>query len=190
MDKWGYDWEAVDVTTEDGYILTTFHILGKTGEPRPQSHKASVLVQHGAYMEGSMFFPFVEMGEGKSYLLDLVDEGYDIWIGNNRGTNYSQGHETLSAVDDTEYWEFSWAEMGLYDDVANIKMIKEQAEVDKIFYMGYSQGTTQMFYSLAHLDETFHKNNLYKAIMLAPCVSIRSTEEQIEFMEATTFTYQ
>ncbi len=142
MDKWGYDWEAVDVNTEDGYTLTTFHILGKKGEKRPKSHKASVLVQHGAYMEGSTFFNYVEWGEGKSYILNLVDEGYDIWIGNNRGTMYSQGHETLSAAEDTEYWEFSWAEMGLYDDVANIKMIKEQADVDKIFYMGYSQGTT------------------------------------------------
>jgi hypothetical protein len=27
-------------------------------------------------------------------------------------------------VDDPEYWDFSWAEMGLYDDVDNIKAIK------------------------------------------------------------------
>ena len=31
MSEEGYDWEAKQVTTEDGYILTTFHILGKTG---------------------------------------------------------------------------------------------------------------------------------------------------------------
>jgi len=28
--------------------------------------------------------------------------------------------------------------MGLYDDIANIKAIKQAAGVDKIFYMGYS----------------------------------------------------
>ena len=28
MDQWGYDWEAYKVTTDDHYILTTFHILG------------------------------------------------------------------------------------------------------------------------------------------------------------------
>ena len=29
MDKLGYDWEAFKVHTEDHYILSTFHILGK-----------------------------------------------------------------------------------------------------------------------------------------------------------------
>ena len=32
MTKYGYDWEPVNVTTEDNFILTTFHVLGKTGE--------------------------------------------------------------------------------------------------------------------------------------------------------------
>ena len=31
MDKFGYDWEAFKVHTADQYILTTFHIKGKTG---------------------------------------------------------------------------------------------------------------------------------------------------------------
>ncbi len=39
--------------------------------------------------------------------------------------------------------------MGQYDDVANIKFIKEKMDVDKIFYIGYSQGSTQMFVSLS-----------------------------------------
>ena len=138
MSWFGYDWESKQVTTDDDYILTTFHILGKTGQPRPDSHKASVLLMHGAYIDGPVFFNYVDGGYGKSFLLSLVDEGYDIWVGNNRGTEYSQGHQTLSAADDSEYWEFSWAEMGLYDDVANIKMIKEEADVDKVIYMGYS----------------------------------------------------
>ena len=32
MDQYGYSWEPFEVTTEDGYILTTFHITGKQGE--------------------------------------------------------------------------------------------------------------------------------------------------------------
>ncbi len=60
--------------------------------------------------------------------------------------------------------------MGLYDDVANIKMIKQKADVDKVFYIGYSQGTAQMFYSLAKKDQSFFKDSLYKAVMLAPCM--------------------
>ena len=47
MTKMGYDWEAIEVTTADDYILTTFHILGKTGQPRPTSSAGTVLIQHG-----------------------------------------------------------------------------------------------------------------------------------------------
>ena len=43
MKEHGYDWEAFKVTTEDNYILTTFHILGKTGQDRPIPLKIPVL---------------------------------------------------------------------------------------------------------------------------------------------------
>ena len=47
MTEVGYDWEAIKVTTEDDYILTTFHILGRTGEARNTTSAGSVLIQHG-----------------------------------------------------------------------------------------------------------------------------------------------
>ena len=47
MTKYGYDWEPVNVTTEDNFIITTFHVLGKTGEERPSVSAGSILVQHG-----------------------------------------------------------------------------------------------------------------------------------------------
>jgi hypothetical protein len=51
---------------------------------------------------------------------------------------YSWGHETLDAAKDDDYWRFSFAEMGEFDDIANVKMVKEEADVDKIVYVGYS----------------------------------------------------
>lgn len=186
MKTWGYDWEAVKVTTEDDYILNTFHILGKTGQPRPESLKASVLVQHGASVDAHSFIEYT--GDKKSFVLALADEGYDMWIGNNRGTATSQGHKTLNAATDNAYWDFSWAEMGLYDDVANIKMIKDKADVDKVFYIGYSQGTAQMFYSLAKND-SFYKDSLYKAVMLAPCMMPNnSNKAEVDRMAEIIFT--
>ena len=50
----------------------------------------------------------------------LADEGYDVWMGNNRGTEYSLGNKNGLTTDKKEYWAFSFAEMGLYDDTANI----------------------------------------------------------------------
>ena len=47
--------------------------------------------------------------------------------------------------------------MGRYDDVALIKAIKERSAAEKVFYLGYSQGTTQMFYGLTtELEEDFY----------------------------------
>ena len=67
-----------------------------------------------------------------------------------------------------EYWAFSYEEMGIYDDVANIDLIKEQTSKDKIFYLGYSQGTIQMFYALIKKGKAI-TDNLIKFVALAPC---------------------
>ena len=130
-----------------------------------------MLVQHGDYEDAAYWVEsFVDRGNGEiPFVLQLYDAGYDVWLGNNRGTEYSWDHEWLSSKEDDSYWMWTWADMGLYDDVSNIKMIKEHTGEDKIFYVGYSQGTIQMLYGLAHLEEQFHAKHLHKAVLLAPC---------------------
>jgi lysosomal acid lipase/cholesteryl ester hydrolase len=49
----------------------------------------------------------------QAFVLALA--GYDVWMGNNRGTYYSKGHVSLDAEKDSEYWYFSWEEMGTKD---------------------------------------------------------------------------
>ena len=78
---------------------------------------------------------------------------------------YSWDHKTLNSSTDPEYWDWTWADMGLYDDTANITAIKEATGEDKIFYIGYSQGTMQMHYGLAHLESEFHAQNLHKVVL-------------------------
>jgi len=124
MTSQGYDWEAIKVTTDDHYILTTFHILGKTDGSTKAATEGSVLIQHGLFEDGTSWLEDYANLNEKSFQLQLVDAGYDVWIGSNRGTEYSWEHETLS-VDDGAYWEFTWAEMGMYDDPANIAAIKK-----------------------------------------------------------------
>ena len=76
---------------------------------------------------------------------------------------------TLDAKTDGAFWDYSWEEYGLYDDVANISHIKEISEVDKVFYIGFSLGTIQMFYGLAHKEDEFFADHVHKVIQLAPC---------------------
>ena len=73
--------------------------------------------------------------------LVLARAGYDVWMGNNRGTFYSQNHTTLSNKD-KEYWQFSWEEMGTKDTPAVIDYILEMTGADKINYLGHSEGTS------------------------------------------------
>ena len=49
-----------------------------------------------------------------------------------------------------------------FDDKANIDFIIEKTGHEKIFYLGYSQGTVQMFYGLTHMEETYLSKVLKK----------------------------
>ena len=195
MTQYGYDWEAYTVTTDDDYILSTFHILGKTGEERTTASdsKGSVLVQHGDGLDAAAWLGAFSLASAVPFQLKLVDEGYDIWMGNNRGTEYSQGHKTLNTTDD-DYWRWTWVEMGKYDVISNVKLVKEEANVDKIFYLGYSQGTTQMNYSLSNDDEDeFLSNSIQKIVHLAPCFwqnwAYMPKYYEIDFLNDTLMTF-
>ena len=53
--------------------------------------------------------------------LRLYNEGYDVWLGNMRGTRYSTKHAYLDPMDyDSGYWNFSMAEKGMLDVPAAI----------------------------------------------------------------------
>jgi pimeloyl-ACP methyl ester carboxylesterase len=71
----------------------------------------------------------------------LIRAGYDVWLGNQRGTKYSSGHVSLSTKDKA-YWEFSYTEMGKYDAPAQVDYVRKQTGASKVTYIGHSQGTT------------------------------------------------
>ena len=44
----------------------------------------------------------------------LASQGYDVWLGNNRGNRYAQYHTTLNSKEG-DYWKFSQEDFGLKD---------------------------------------------------------------------------
>eukprot|EP00354_Favella_ehrenbergii_P007280 CAMPEP_0170463008 /NCGR_PEP_ID=MMETSP0123-20130129/8283_1 /TAXON_ID=182087 /ORGANISM="Favella ehrenbergii, Strain Fehren 1" /LENGTH=77 /DNA_ID=CAMNT_0010728337 /DNA_START=230 /DNA_END=463 /DNA_ORIENTATION=- len=72
-----------------------------------------LLMQHGY---GDSALGWVSGGTFTHALpLKLVDAGYDVWMGNNRGVPYSNEHDRDGEWSIEERWDFTWAEMGIYD---------------------------------------------------------------------------
>lgn len=61
----------------------------------------------------------------KSVAFMLADAGYDVWMGNNRGSSYSLGHTSLTTKD-LAFWDFYQLEMGTIDVPAFIDFVLEK----------------------------------------------------------------
>jgi len=84
-----------------------------------------------------------------SFVYYLLDKGFDVWFGNNRGDKFSLSH-VKDQISDKDYYNYSFEEMGLYDIPTFYRTILAQYsnENQKIIYFGHSNGTTQMFIGL------------------------------------------
>ena len=91
MKKHGYAWEPIKVPTEDGYTLTAFHVTGKIaadGTITTVEHtEAPVFVQHGLGSDAATWL--WSYTSGVPLPLQLYDQGFDVFMGNSRGTYYS-----------------------------------------------------------------------------------------------------
>jgi lysosomal acid lipase/cholesteryl ester hydrolase len=95
----------------------------------------------------------------------LANAGYDVWFGNNRGNEFSEGHVNLTTSDE-KFWDFDQEEMGLYDVPAEVEYILNNTGKDKInAYIGHSEGTTQFFMGASMLPDYYaSKFQLYAAL--------------------------
>jgi len=90
------NYECHHVTTEDGYILSLFRIkLPTTKQGAPV-----VFLQHGFLASADSW---VINGDNSPAFL-LAKEGYDVWLGNNRGNKYSRRHSELDPNKDQAFW--------------------------------------------------------------------------------------
>ncbi|ODM93978.1 Lipase 3 [Orchesella cincta] len=149
LETYNYKFKTYNITTNDSYILTVYRITeSPKATKKSKGVKQAVYLNHGLggasdnwnFQPGSRNLPF-----------KLADAGYDVWISNCRGTTYSMGHKNYDANKDIAYWSFSFHEMGIYDLPAVIDKMLSETGTSKIFYIGYSMGTTQYFIALSEL---------------------------------------
>ena len=58
----------------------------------------------------------------------LVKAGFEVWLGNDRGTANSQRHKSLKAdTDAKKFYNYSFAELGKFDYPAALNYINERS---------------------------------------------------------------
>ena len=72
----------------------------------------------------------------------LVERGYEVWLGNNRGARFSNRNKRDGDWSLKEKWDYSFAEMGVYDIPAFVDKIIEVTGKPKVTLMGISLGST------------------------------------------------
>lgn len=164
----GLDMEEFKVQTEDGFIITLWHIYNPreftpmspaeraargpgvfTGEPpsRPinssQKPKFPVLMIHGLLQSSGAYCT----NDDNSLAFYLCKAGYDVWLGNNR-CGFKPEHTLLSYAD-PRMWAWNIRQMGVMDLPALISRVLSETGFEKLGLIAHSQGTTQTFVALA-----------------------------------------
>ena len=150
-----YQVETHTVQTDDGYCLQLHRIPGR-GKP--------VLLIHGMMCSSYCWVT----SDSNSLAFILADAGYDVWLGNFRGTKYSRAHSELDPDKHLAFWRFSLHELGVKDLAAMISNIVRISGRSKISFIGHSMGTT-CFLILASYRPRLAQN-IDLAILMAPVV--------------------
>lgn len=155
----GYACVEHTTQTKDGFLLGLQRVSSSTINLGAQSGPP-VLLLHGLFMGGDAWF-MDSPNESLGFV--LADHGFDVWVGNVRGTKWSHGHSSLSDGD-KEFWDWSWEEMALYDLEAMLTYINSKTS-SKVFVVGHSQGTIM---SLAAFTQPDIVNMVEAAALLSP----------------------
>lgn len=108
----------------------------------------------------------------------MADAGYDVWMGNSRGTEASRSHVSLSpnGRKQKEFWSYSWHEIGIYDLSASIDHILNLTNYKKLHYIGFSQGTTSFLVLTSMRPE--YNDKIIEANLLAPVAFLEFNRNQ------------
>ena len=106
--------------------------------------------------------------DNSSLAFILATSGYDVWLGNFRGTKYSRKHVTKDPDKDLDFWRFSLHELGVMDLSAMISNIIRISGQSSLSFIGHSMGTT-CFLILSSYKPDLVKN-VDLAILMAPVV--------------------
>ncbi|XP_070528841.1 lipase member K-like isoform X2 [Cardiocondyla obscurior] len=174
--KYDYHTEEHYVTTKDGYNLVIHRLLKGPLYDVNQQKKKVVFLQHGILCSSDSW---IIIGVGKDLAFLLADEGYDIWLGNVRGSSYCRSHVKLSPQS-KDFWQFSFHEVGTIDLPTMIDYVLNYTMQKTVIYIGHSMGTTELFVLLSTKPEYNKKIKL--GILFAPAAILKEVSPVLNFI--------
>ncbi|KAL8954128.1 MAG: hypothetical protein Q9222_000010 [Ikaeria aurantiellina] len=169
----GYYAEEHVVQTGDGYLLGLHRLGWRKGEEglrvnagERSSRKPVVYMHHGLLMNSEVWVCLTE--KERCLPLMLVEKGYDVWLGNNRGNKYSKKSTRFSPASNA-FWDFSMDQFAFHDIPDSIDYILATTSQPSLSYIGFSQGTAQAFATLSIHPTLNDKVDVF--IALAPAMS-------------------
>lgn len=164
----GLDVETFRVQTEDGFIITLWHVYnpqeytaltpqqrrergpavfsapkqGSSSGPRSR-RRYPVLLIHGLLQSAGAYCT----NDDDSLAFFLCKSGYDVWLGNNR-CGLNPEHTSLS-TSDPRMWSWDIRHLGTLDLTALVSRVLYETGFSKLGLVCHSQGTTETFVALA-----------------------------------------
>jgi len=160
--------------TPDGYFLSLQRI--PHGRNNPKATKGVVLLQHGLTSDATSW---VLNNPSESLPFILADNGYDVWMGNDRGNGISMTNIHYTP-EQAAFWNFTWDQMASYDIPTTINYILAYTKANSLSYIGVSEGTTiafagfenpavaskvNLFVALAPVAYVYHQKSLVFSVL-------------------------
>ena len=122
----------------------------------------------------------IDFGIISAYI--LADAGYDVFLMNSRGTTYSRNHISKNPDNSSSgFWQFTWFEIGVYDNAAVVDYVLEKMNTDKVYFIGMSQGSTTILVLLSERPE--YNDKIAAASLLVPIGYMKRLHESMKHLD-------
>ncbi|KAI4120934.1 MAG: hypothetical protein LQ338_006666, partial [Usnochroma carphineum] len=191
----GLDVEEFSVLTEDGFIISLWHIYNPKEYARTSPRhrdRDEPTVFPKSYLDNRNVTPSQQYPPSKqkypvllvhgllqsvgayctndddSLAFYLAKSGYDVWLGNNRH-GFHPRHQMLT-YNDPRMWNWNIRQMGVMDFPALISRVLSETGFPKLGLVCHSQGTTEAFVALAKEQRPELGSKISVFCALAPAV--------------------
>jgi lysosomal acid lipase/cholesteryl ester hydrolase len=157
----GYPVEDHTTETADGYVLSMERIPSE-GPP--------VLLLHGLADSSSTWVMDDDAGSSLAYILH--DAGFDVWLGNSRGTQLSKKAHVYLSPNDPKFWDFSIDQMISDDFPTLVDYVLDTTTSSSLGVVGHSQGAAV---ALASTKLNQLQTKVSSIVALAPAADFSSS---------------